>query len=59
MKLKPLPIIENGRLKVHNLKFAGITKQDVQDYLKQHGIKNISEVGRLDLEISGEFELKK
>jgi uncharacterized membrane protein YcaP (DUF421 family) len=55
----PLLLVENGRIQHRNLRAELLTRSDLEEHLREHGVKDISEVSRCFLEGDGHMSVVK
>jgi uncharacterized membrane protein YcaP (DUF421 family) len=59
LEASPVPLIRNGRVNVRNLRSEMMTLDELQQHLRQHGVENIAEVRRCQLEPDGRLSVIK
>lgn len=55
----PLPLVKDGKLQRNNMRKEMLTKDDVMEQLREHGIDDVSRVKQCCLESDGHFSMIK
>lgn len=55
----PLPLVKNGKLQRQNMRKEMLTKDDIMEQLREHGIDDIADVKQCALESDGHFSVIK
>jgi uncharacterized membrane protein YcaP (DUF421 family) len=53
----PLPLVEDGRINRRNLRKEMLTRDDLDEQLREHGIENVTQVKKCYLEADGHLSV--
>ena len=54
---RPLLLIKDGRLQQHNMRRQLLTREDIEEKLREHGVADVKKVRRAYLESDGKFSV--